>query len=246
VLGSELSLLAKALSKNGVEVCWLEADWFPSPRPNLMFVRDQFMMTPWGALLGRMASPVRAGEEKWAQLALARAGVPVLWTVRGRGTFEGADGLWLSPSTVAVGVGNRTNAAGFEQVRHVLREFGVTVVPVPLPRSVQHLLGLLQIVSPEKVLLRTEHASSGLRRLLSRHELEIIPVPESEEVVSRQGMNVLTVAPNRVIMASGCPRLHALYERNGIKILAEAEISQLVNAAGGIACASAPLFRSSR
>jgi N-dimethylarginine dimethylaminohydrolase len=54
---------------------------------------------------------------------------------------------------------------------------------------------------------------------------------------------VLCVGPGRVIMPEGCPRLKAALERQGIRVAAEIRITQLLNAAGGIACASAPLSR---
>jgi N-dimethylarginine dimethylaminohydrolase len=63
--------------------------------PNLIFMRDLFLMTPEGVLLGRPASTVRAGEERWAQLGLARAGVPLVGAIRGVGSFEVADALWV-------------------------------------------------------------------------------------------------------------------------------------------------------
>ena len=242
-LGRELATLARALRKEGVGVRWLEADWFRAPRPNLMFVRDHFMLTPWGAILGRMASPVRAGEEKWAQLALASAEIPILEMIRGAGTFEGADGLWLSPRTVLVGVGNRTNAAGFAQVSRLLTSFGVETIAIPLPRQVQHLLGLLQFVGPRRALLRDGLAPPALVTLLRRRRFAIVSVPESEEVTRGLGMSLLCVAPGRVILADGCPGIAGQLARAGLEIAARIAIPQLARAAGGIGCATAPLSR---
>jgi arginine deiminase len=56
-------------------------------------------------------------------------------------------------------------------------------------------------------------------------------------------MNVVTVAPRRVIMAAGCPGLKRLYEKAGLRVAAEVKISQLINGAGGIACATGILSR---
>ncbi|MET9704094.1 hypothetical protein [Streptomyces griseus] len=46
----------------------------PEASPNVVFARDLFWMTPAGAVLARMASAQRAGEERHAALALAGAG----------------------------------------------------------------------------------------------------------------------------------------------------------------------------
>lgn len=212
---------------------------------NLMYVRDLFFNTPEGAVVARMASRVRAGEEKYAASALAAMGVPVNRTVAGKGLFEGADALWLSPRTVMCGIGNRTNREGYSQLRAMLEAQGVEAVPVELPRTVQHLLGLVQIVDVDLALVRTQSASSEITCILKKKGFSIVPVPETDEVRIRQGMNIVTVAPRSVIMPRGCPGLKRIFRKAGICVAAEAGISQLINGAGGLACATGILSRAS-
>lgn len=239
----EMMHLKSVFKENGVKVNLLDGDPFPSPPPNLLFIRDHFFMTPYGAILGRMASSVRAGEEKWAALALARAGIPILHSIRGRGTFEGADALWIRPNLVIVGVGNRTNAEGFRQVKRLLAEFKVKCVSIQLPKEVQHLLGLLQIVGPKCAILRSSIADPKISRILRKQAYKILAVHETEEVTHRQGMNLVTLSPGRVIMADGCPELKSRLSEFGVRVVAELPISQYINAAGGIACATGILHR---
>lgn len=240
----EQRALARAYESQGARIEWLDADAFPGSPPNLMFLRDLFFSTPWGAVLARMASPVRAGEEKWAQAALAALGIPILCLIRGKGTFEGADALWLSPRHLLVGVGNRTNAEGFRQLKALLSEFGVSCTAIRLPRKVQHLLGLLQPVDRGRALLRASIAPPSLKRALRKSGYEIIPIEETPEVTHRQGLNVVAVAPGRILMPADCPSLKRRYSEAGLTVVAEVRISQLINAAGGIACASGILRRS--
>lgn len=242
-LRRETRRLKSAFEKNGVRVRLLRSGAFPSPLPNLLFVRDHFFLTPYGAVLGRMASSVRAGEEKWAQLSLAEAGIPILHAIRGNGTFEGADALWIRPDLVLVGVGNRTNASGYRQLKNLLADFGISCISVKLPKKVQHLLGLLQIVAPRSALLRASIADPKVLRILKRHSYKILEIGETDEVTRRQGMNIVALAPNRVIMASGCPELKAAFRKFGIRIAAEVPITQYIHAAGGIACAGGILSR---
>src|SRR4029453_3070076 len=100
----------------------------PQPPPyNGVFVRDQYFMTPEGAVVARMASQPRAGEERSTTLALANYGVPILRTVGAAACFEGSDALWLRPDSVVIGVGNRTCTDGAAQVSESLRRLGVRV-----------------------------------------------------------------------------------------------------------------------
>ena len=87
--------LADAYRANGVQVVYVDPGHLPPP--NQMFCADLFVMTPSGAIVGRPASTVRAGEERWIARRLADCGVPILRSVGGRGTFEGADLCWLAP-----------------------------------------------------------------------------------------------------------------------------------------------------
>lgn len=242
-LRKELFQLEQVFRRHGVTVRRLDGDWFPRAKPNLLFIRDHFFISPWGAILGRMASPVRAGEEKWAQRALADVGIPILGMIQEGGLFEGADALWLSPREILIGLGNRTNTEAFRQIRKTMAIYGVKVIAVELPKKVQHLLGLLQIVDKKLALVRTEICDKRLLRILEQRGVKIIAVPESEEVIDRQGMNVVTLAPRHLLMPQGCARLKALYQQNGLKVVNEVSFSQGLNAAGGLACATGILSR---
>jgi len=210
---------------------------------NIMYARDLFMNTREGAIVARMGSTVRAGEEKFAALALAQLAVPINKTISSTGLLEGADALWLDPATVVCGLGNRTNRDGFLQVRAVLKLQGVETLAVRLPAGIQHLLGILQIVDKRFALVRTEIAPKRLLNILREKKFSIIEVPETEEVRVRQGMNVVTIKPRTIIMPANCPGLKRLYSASGITVAAEIKIDQLLNGAGGLACATGILAR---
>ncbi len=242
-LRAEYKNLKSIFEQHDVRVHDLAADLFPESPPNLMFTRDLFFRTPWGAVLARMASPVRAGEEKWAQLALAQAGVPLLGMIAGTGLFEGADALWLDAHTVGIGIGNRTNSSGALQLQEILKPYGVSTLLLPLPKSAQHLLGVLQIVDTDTALVRTSILEDSAVEILRSRFANIIEVPEISEVTEKQGMNIVSLGPKKIIMAANCPALRELYLKNKMEVAAEVEISQYLNAAGGIACATGILSR---
>lgn len=213
---------------------------------NIMFARDLFFMTPQGAVVARMASEVRAGEERHAARRLAELHVPILATVRGTATLEGADVLWLDSDLALVGVGNRTDAAGAGQAAAILREQGARVVEIALPRAVQHLLGLVQIVDRDLAVVRGEIAGPATKTVLRDLGLDLVEVPETPETTRCQGMNLVTVAPRTVVLPAGVPQTGAILRRAGIEVAAEADISELLKAAGGIACATGILRRDLR
>jgi N-dimethylarginine dimethylaminohydrolase len=216
----------------------------PWYRYNLMYCRDLLFMTPGGAILGRMANDTRREEPRYAARALAAAGIPVLAEIEGAGTFEGADALWLRPDLVLVGVGHRTNQEGYTQVARVLTAQGVACLAVPSYQTrTQHLLGTVQIVDRDLALVREEITDAAVSRVLTSQGVQVVTVPEHPEVVTRQAMNIVTVAPRTILMTAGCPATRARYAQAGLTIAAELELNQLLRGAGGLACASGILAR---
>lgn len=210
---------------------------------NAVFARDMLSVTPEGAICGRMASTVRAGEEVVAQRLLARARVPVCFSTNGRALFEGADLVWLNGANALLGVGERTNSAGAAQICTVLAMQGVSLRTVPLPRGVQHLLGILQIVSHDLALVRCARAPESLLECLSDFGYRVVAVPETQEVLERQALNFTVVQPNAILMHSGSPGTRLQFEKSGINVISEITAPNLVSAGGGIACATAVLGR---
>ena len=246
-IAREYQKLAEVYRSFGIAVHFIEPDSLQSGKRldkyNMMFARDLVFNTKEGAVIARMGSTVRAGEEKFAAHALARLALPINKTIGGTGLFEGADALWLDPKTVIFGLGPRSNREGLLQVREVLRQQGVEALEVDLPAGTQHLLGILQIVDEKLAMVRTQIASKRLIDILKGKGVSIIDVAESEEVTVRQGMNTVTVKPRTIVMPTNCPGLKRLYEANGITVAAGVDITQLLNGAGGIACATAILAR---
>jgi N-dimethylarginine dimethylaminohydrolase len=199
-------------------------------------------MTPGGAVVARMASAQRAGEERHAALALATAGFPILATVAGTATFEGADALWFDPGTVVVGTGFRTSGGGVSAVRAVLRDQGVDVVEVPLGPGVQHLLGAVTLLDERLAAIHATGATPQLRELLSRRGYRLVEFPVDRELTEGRGMNFVTLGPRRVLMPAGCPAARRRLESAGVDVEC-VEIGEYLKAAGGLGCLTAILTR---
>jgi N-dimethylarginine dimethylaminohydrolase len=236
--------LAATYEAAGISVHWVAPplSLTVTPTPNQLFVADLFVMTPEGAIVGRPASTVRAGEERWVARRLADLGIPILRAVRGYGTFEGADAMWLDAGTVLLGRGLRTNDEGARQVTATLHELGIEVVQVELPFGTMHLMGQLRILDRDLALVWPHRLAYVAVEVLRQRGYQLILVPDEEEASSHSAINVVTLGPRELLMPAGCPRTQSFLERYGVTCHT-VEISGLAKAAGGIGCMTGILSR---
>src|SRR5262245_11020954 len=172
--------LVDAYRANGVDVYFVERT--RQDKPNQMFIRDLMLMTPEGAIVTRPASTVRAGEERFVAEALGRLGVPILMTVHGSATFEGADVSWVNRDLCFLAEGLRTNEEGANQVERMLLEIGVKeVVRVGLPYGAMHLDGLLNFPDRNVAVVYPKRTPYKIIQTLQRHDFRLIDVEDGEE-----------------------------------------------------------------
>ncbi len=86
-----------------------------APLANLYFMRDQQAVTDKGVFLSRMSKPQRRRESNVTELLWNALDVSIVHSVEEPGTFEGGDFI-PAKDFALVGVGDRTNAAGIEQL----------------------------------------------------------------------------------------------------------------------------------
>jgi len=232
--------LAQAFRDAGVAARYVEPDEVPPP--NLMFVADLLFMTPEGAILGRPASTVRAGEERLVARRLAGLGIPILRSVRGSGTFEGADAAWVDPGTVLLATALRTNAEGAAQVMDLLQEMEVQVVHVGLPYGSMHLMGVLRLVDRDLAVAWPGRVPYAAVQALRARGYTVLFLPDEEEAVRGMALNFVTLGPRRILMAAGTPVTLAFYEAAGVACQAVA-VGELLKAACGIGCLTGILER---
>jgi len=227
--------LAQAYRDVGVTVHYVDPD--QTPTPNQMFCADLFVMTPEGAILGRPASTVRAGEERWVARRLADLGVPIVCTLRGNATFEGADCLWIDPQTALIGRGLRTNAEGALQVSEVLNAMDVEAIVVDLPIGSMHHMGILRFLDKDLAVAWPYRVSWSAIDALRARGYEVLFVPDEAEASSGMAFNFVTLGPKEILMPAGQPNTQGYFDSLGVKCHT-VEISELAKAAGGIGCLS--------
>ena len=238
--GKQHDILARVYRELGVEVHYVDPS--PAPSPNLMFAADLFFMTPEGAILARPASTVRAGEERWVARRLAGLGIPIVRTVRGTGTFEGADAAWLDAETVLVGRGLRTSAEGAAQVAATLAEMGVRTLQVDLPYGAMHLMGMLRVADRDLAIAWPDRLAVAAVKALRERGYRVLFLPETTAAERNAALNFVTLGPRRILMTEGCPAIQAWYEEAGIECRT-VPVDELRKAAGGIGCLTGILER---
>jgi N-dimethylarginine dimethylaminohydrolase len=233
--------MADAYEANGVAVYYVENG--RPDKPNLMFIRDLLLMTPEGAIITRPASTVRAREERFVAEAVARLGVPILMTVHGSGTFEGADCIWVNKDLCFLAEGLRTNTEGANQVERMLREIGVReVVRVQLPWGAMHLDGLLNFPDKDLAVVWPRRTPYPVVRTLLDRGFRIMEVIDDAAAHHELPMNFVALAPGRILMPKGDGRMRARYEEHGVECI-EVDVSELIKAGGGIHCMTGFLRR---
>jgi len=233
-------LLAAAYEEEGVEVHRVDPP--VDPPPNQMFCADLFLMTPEGAILARPASTVRAGEERWIARRLTELGIPILRSISGTGTFEGADAQWLAPATVLLSRGLRTNAEGVRQVREVLEGMGVRVIVVDLPYGTMHLMGQIRFLDRDLAIVRHGRLAVSAVEAMREMGYTVITFPDDAEIDAHFGHNFVTLGPRRILMPAGNPATRRILEEHGVEGRT-VEIGELARAAGGIGCLTGILRR---
>lgn len=234
----EAGAIAAFYESIGAAVHWIRAR--TAAPPNLVFARDLVFMTPEGAVLARMAARQRAGEERLAAIALAEAGVPILATPRGNATLEGADVMWARPDLVLVGLGNRTNEAGFATVGRVLADQGVRCIGVALPASVQHLLGSINLLDHD--LAVAYDATPSMREALAEAGIRTLDFVDVPEVTVARALNFVTVAPREIVMPANAPLTRTRLEAAGVRCH-ELVVDQYLRAEGALGCLTGVLAR---
>jgi N-dimethylarginine dimethylaminohydrolase len=162
--------------------------------------------------------------------------------VRGSGTFEGADAIWLDEKTVLLGRGLRTNDEGAAQIRSILQEMGVEVVQVDLPFGTMHLMGMVRIVDKDLALVWPKRLATRGVEALRERGYQVAFIPDEAEAAHRSAFNVVTLGPREILMPADAPTSQAFYKELGITCRT-VDVSELRKAAGAIGCLTGVLER---
>ena len=211
-----------------------------------VYMHDPMIMTPHGAILLRMAKPVRSPEPAEFRKDLERIGVPILGQLTEPAFADGGDKVWLDAKTLLIGHGYRTNQSGIDQIRALLAPHGVDVFSFDLPHyegpgAVLHLMSVLSPIAHDKAVVYEPLAPVRLLQFLESRGISWFTVSEKEMLT--QGANILTIRPNVVVLAAGNPEIEGKLREGGVEVHVFAGNNVAVKGDGGPTCLTAPLAR---
>jgi N-dimethylarginine dimethylaminohydrolase len=224
--------MCDAYRAHGVEVHYVDPK--NPARPNQMFCADQVAMTPQGVILGRPAGQVRAGEEVEVARRLADIGVPILKTLTGGATFEGADLMWLDENTAMIGRGHRTNQEAIDQITAALAEIGVETIAVDLPFGTMRFMGMLRIADKDLAICWPRRTPLATVNALQERGYQVVCLPCEDDAESYRAMNFVTLGPRKILLVAGLPRFQPFFESLGIECVTVQtdEISKAMDSGG--------------
>ena len=224
-----------ALIKNSVDV------WEISPSkefPYQVFTRDAGVVAEAGAIVGRFKFDLRIGEERELTEMLERRKLKIAYKCKAPGVFEGGDFMFLNNACAYVGIGDRTDAVAFDQLK--TRMPNLELHPVYLPEGYLHLDVVLNIISPDTALAYTEALSDPILKHLEASGFRIIPIPESEQ--ETMGTNGLSIGGQTLITASCNRSTNEKLRKHGFTPI-EIEMSEIIKGGGGPRCMTLPVWR---
>jgi N-dimethylarginine dimethylaminohydrolase len=227
-----------ALKARGVEV--YSVDGVDGGRLKSCYTRDPLIMVKGGAIVCRMGTRIRRGEELAITRTLARLGIPVLRTLSGSALMEGGSFAWINPKTAVIGCGIRVNREGAEQVAEVLKRQGVELLVIDLVGYDIHIDGSFLMIDRDLALVDPFGLPFSFLEKLKELKVRTIEISPAD---NKWIINSLAVAPGELIIPEGATnhtldRLAALGVSWTIMPYAAMQLN-----GGGIHCSTTPLIR---
>lgn len=232
----EHELLVKAYKDNGVEVEFLEAD---PDRPNSVFARDFGGCVKEGYILGNFKLPIRYKEHDDYEKKMEELKVPVVARVE-KGLFEGGDFMFLNEKTIAVGMVDRTNEEGVEEIRSQLAKYGYEVIGVKLKKEYLHLDMCFNLVDDHIAVAYKEGLPKDFAKRIEDMSIDIVSVPE--ESIFDHGCNLQAIGNHKVISLKRNSKVNEELRKRGMDVI-EVDITEILKAGGGPHCMTFPLER---
>ena len=221
------------------------ADALPG-RVDAVYMHDPLVMTGRGGIPLRMAKPVRRAEPEAAARDLERLGVPLVGRIEAPGLVDGGDHFYLDATTMALGLGYRTNRAGAQALQALVAEEGIHVEAYDMPHdqgpdAVLHLQSFLSAVTDDLYVVFEPLAPVRLLQDLRERGTGWVAIDRDDYLA--MGCNILAVRPGVVVMVDGVPGVRRALEARGAEVHVYAGSDVSLKGDGGPTCLTQPLLR---
>jgi len=200
-----------------------------------IFTRDPAFTIGDKIVVGKLGNESRRYEtEKIAAIPTASDVINV--SEDSEAILEGGDVIHLGENLTIVGIGERTNKAGFEKLIALFP--GRRFIGVEHPEL--HLDVLFTVVGRKKVLADPTQLPEDFINFISKNGYQIVIADPVEQ--HSLGCNVLTVEDNKVVAAAENKKTNAALRAAGVNVI-EVSMPNLIKKGGGPRCMTCPTNR---
>ena len=210
----------RALQKLGLKLIWVEGD---NTLADSCFVEDTAIVLEEKAIICNMKVKSRAKEV--VEVAKVLEKLKETHCITPPATIDGGDVLKIGDK-VFVGISARTNLQAIRQLRKIVENSNLKIVPVKV-HNVLHLKSVCTYLGNNYVILSKGHFDINILR-----DYNIIMVPKGEEYAA----DCLAIN-GTVIIAKDHPKTKKLVEKEGF-FIKELEISEFRKGEGALTCLS--------
>lgn len=234
-IDEEFNLLVQTYQNLGIEVFFLP----PSETyPDSVFARDFGACLKDGYILGRFKHEYRKNERKAYEKKMQELNIPQLFKVH-EGYFEGGDFFFLDDKTIVIGLLERTNQIGYQEIKeHFKNQYEVLFVESD-PEFL-HLDMCFNLIDEHLALICKDAFDISFLQELQKRNIELIEV--SKEDIFRHGLNVQALGDKKVLALKKNHDINLQIKQKGYEVI-ELDITEILKCGGGIHCMTFPLKR---
>ena len=214
-----------------------------------IFTHDPSLVINEGAIILNMGKNLRKKETEEHEKLYNSIDIPIIGKIIDEGTVEGGDCLWIKNNTLLVGESFRTNRSGINQLKKILNNYDVKVIPIKLPKqnnvnSCFHLMSLVSMLDHDLAIGCMSLLSFDLIKIFNDNNIKLISIPEDEYFKSKTlAVNILTLSPRELVLIKGYPKTVELLLNEGSYINLFNGNELCIKAAGGPTCLTRAILR---
>jgi len=236
--------LCRQLESAGAEVIHLPAGSDLSL--DAVYTHDPSLATDQGLIGLNPGKTNRVPEAKHHVEFCRSFGVPAAGQVHPPGKTEAGDMVWLDSTTLLIGQGYRTNAAGIGQLHALLQPHGREVIAAPLPygagpSACLHLMSLMSLLDEQTALVDLPWLAVETVELLKARGYSLIEIDYSER--ETLACNVLSLGNKRLLALEENGKTNQKLRQAGFDVRTFPGSELCVNGGGGPTCLTRPLLR---